>query len=115
MPLKNYTYDARSAHSFGTYFCRTNAFKYSFQPYTIREWNNLDLQLRKENFFEKFRNALLKLGLTTPDLIYEINHILGLKLFNRLSLALSNLNKNRFKHNFKNCVNLLCTFSLAVE
>ena len=37
IPLKNNTYDTRPTHSVGTYFCRTNAFKNSFSPYTIRE------------------------------------------------------------------------------
>ena len=32
IPLKSDTYDTRSTHSVGTYFCRTNAFKYSFSP-----------------------------------------------------------------------------------
>ena len=69
IPLKNNTYETRSTHSFGTYFCRTNAFKYSFSPYTIREWNKLDLQLCNEKYFKKFKNTLLKLGRPTPDLI----------------------------------------------
>ena len=42
IPLKNNTYDTRSIHSVGTYFCRTNVFEYSFFPHTIREWNKLD-------------------------------------------------------------------------
>ena len=69
IPLTNNTYDIRSKHSVGTYFCRTNAFKYFFFPYTIREWNKLDLQLRNANRFKKLRNTLLKLGRPTPDLI----------------------------------------------
>ena len=115
IPLKNNTYDTCSTHSVGTYFCRTNAFKYSFFPYTIWEWNKLDLQLCSKKSFEKFRNTLLKFGRPTPDLIYQINHPLGLKLFTRLRLGLSHLNEHRFKHNFKNCINLLCTCVLEVE
>ena len=115
IPLKNNTYDNRSTHSVGTYFCRTNAFKYSFFPYTIRERDKLDLQLRNEKSFKKFRNILLKLGQPTPDLIYGIHHPLGVKLVTRLRLGLSHLNENRFKHNFKNCINPLCTCSLEVE
>ena len=99
----------------GTYFCRTNAFKYSFFPCIIREWNKLDLQLRNAKSFKKFRNTLLKLDRPTPDLIYRIHHPLGLKLLTRLSLGLSNLNEHRFTHNCKNCINLLCTCSLEVE
>ena len=112
IPIKNNTYDTRSAHSVGTYFCRTNAFKYSFFPYTIREWK---LQLHNEKSFKKFRITLLKLGRPTPDLIYGIHHPLGLKLLTRLRLGLSHLDKHRFKHNFKNCTNPLCTCSLEVE
>ena len=115
IPLKNNTYDTRSTHSVGTYFCRTNAFKYSFFRYAIREWNKLDVQLCNEKSFKKFRNILLKLGRPTPNLIYRIHHPLGLKLLTRLRLGLSHLNEHRFKHNFKNCINPLCTCSLEVE
>ena len=55
IPLKNTTYDTRSVHSDGTYYCRTNSFKYSFCPYTIREWNKLDLQLRNAESFKKIQ------------------------------------------------------------
>ena len=115
IPLKNNTYETRSTHSFGTYFCRRNAFKYSFFPYTIREWNKLGLQLRNEKSFKKFRNILLKLGRPTPDLIYGIHHPLGPKLLTALRLGLSHHNEHRFKHNFKNCINPLCTYDLEVE
>ena len=115
IPLKNNIYDTSSTHSFGTYFCRTNAFKHSFFPYTIREWNKLDLQLRNEKSFKKFRNILLKLGRPAPDLIYGIHHPLGLKLLTGLRLGLSHLNEHRFKHNFKNSINTLCTCFLEVE
>ena len=66
--FKNNTYDTLSTHPVGTYFCRINAFKYSFFIYTIREWNKLDLRLRNEKIFMKFRNTLLKLGRPTPEL-----------------------------------------------
>ena len=68
-PLENNTYGTWSTLSVGTYFCRTNFFRYYFFPYTIREWNKLDLQLRNETSFKKFRNTLLKLGQpNNPDL-----------------------------------------------
>ena len=65
-PFKNNTHDKKptttlSTHSDGTYYCRTNAFKYSFFPYFIREWSKLDLQLRNAESFKKFGNTLLKL------------------------------------------------------
>ena len=68
IPPKNNTYDTRSTHSVGLYFCSANTFKYSFFPYAMRGWNKLDLQLRNEKSFKKFRNTLLKLGRPTPNI-----------------------------------------------
>ena len=89
-----------------------NAFKYSFFPYTIWEWNTLDLELRNAKSSKNLRNTLLKLGRPAPGSIYRIHHPLCLKFLNRLSLALE---EDRFKHNFENCINPLYTCSLEVE
>ena len=80
-------------------------------PWTIPEWNKLDLQLRDAKSFKKFGNNLFKLGRPTPGLIYRIHYPLALKLLTRLRLGFSQFNT----HNFKNCVNLLCTCSLEVQ
>ena len=115
IPLKNNTRDIRSTHSVSTYYCTIHVFKYSFFHYTIWEWNKLDFQPRNAESFKKFRNTLLKLGWPTPDVICEVLHPLYLKLLTRSSLGLSHHNKHRFKHNFENCINPLCTCSLEVE
>ena len=47
--------------------------------------------------------------------VYNIHNPLGLKLLTRLRLGLSHLNDHRFNHNFENCLNPLCTWSLEVE
>ena len=39
----------------------------------------------------------------------------GLKFLTRLLLGLSHLNEHRFRHNFKDCMNPLCSYSLEVE
>ena len=61
MPLKNNTYHTRSTHSVGPYFSRTNTFKYSFFPYTFRELDKLDLQLRNGKFLKNSEILYLKL------------------------------------------------------
>ena len=40
---------------------------------------------------------------------------MGLKLLTRLRLGLSHLNEHRFNHNFKSCINTVCSCSLAIE
>ena len=66
-----------------TYFCRTDAFKYSFFPYSISEWNILDPDLHNAKSYSTFRKLLLKSGRPSPNHIYKIHDPLGLKLLTR--------------------------------
>ena len=42
----------------------------------------------------------------------NIFNLIGLKYLTHLCLELSHLNEHKFKHNFQNCINPLCTCSL---
>ena len=109
-----HSYNTRNSEDVVIYHCRTDTFKYSIFPWTIFEWNKLDLTLR--NFFYKVsRNYLLKMIRPLPNPVYGIHNPLGLRLLIRLRLGLSHLNEHKFNHNFKNCVNPLCTCSLEIE
>ena len=46
---------------------------------------------------------------------YGIHNPTGLKLLTRIRLGLSHLNDQKFNHNFKDCINPLCSGSLSVE
>ena len=56
----------------------------TFFPYTIIEWNKLDLDVRKSKSYATFRNTLLKLGRPIQHAIYSINNPVGLKLLTLL-------------------------------
>ena len=101
-------YNTRNTDQVETYYCRTDIFKNSFFPYTIIEWNKLDLDVRKSKSYAIFRNTLLKLGRPNQNAIYNSNNPIGLKLLTRLRLSLSYLNEHRFNHNFQNSINPLC-------
>ena len=105
-------------HSYNTWnsedHCRTDTFKYSCFPWNIIEWNKLDLTLHK-SFYKMFRNYLLKIIHPSPNLVYDIQNPLGLRLLTRLILGLSHLNEHKFNHTFKNCATPLCTCSLEIE
>ena len=45
IPAGHYCYNTRNLDQVETYYCRTDAFKNSFFPYTIVEWNKLDLDI----------------------------------------------------------------------
>ena len=97
------------------HYCRTDLFKYSFFLYTVVEWNKLDVIVRNAKSFLIFKNLLLKIGRLIQNSIFKIHDPLGIKLLTRLRLGLSHLNKHRFRHNFQDCLNLLCSCSLEVE
>ena len=109
------TYNTQNLDFVKTYFCRTDAFKYSFFPYSISEWNILDPDLHNAKSYSTFRKSLLKSGRPSPNHIYKIHDPLGQKLLTRLILGLSHLNEHRFNHNFERCINPSCSSSLEVE
>ena len=98
-----------------TFYSRTNVFKYSFFSSTILEWNKLDRRMQQSTTMLSFRNALLKIGRSTPKPVYNILDPNSLHLLTRLRLGLSHLNELKFNRNFKECVNPLYSRSLLVE
>ena len=47
--------------------------------------------------------------------IYHIFDPKGLKFLTQLRLGFSHLNEHKFRHNFPNCLNPLCSCSLEIE
>ena len=97
-----------------SYHYRMDSFKNSFFSWTIREWSRLDLDIGK-SVYSGFRQHLHKLIRPKPSATFNVCNFARLRLLTRLRMGLSHLNEHRFKHNFQNCINLLCTCSLEVE
>ena len=112
-PPRDCTYNTHKQDQVETYYCRTDLFKYSFFPYTIVEWNKLDIILRNAKSYLIFRNSLLKIHIPIQNSMFKIHDPLGIKFLTRLRLGLNHLNKHRFRHNFQDC--LLCSCSLGVD
>ena len=92
-----------------------NFFKNSFFPSTINEWNNLDPNLRNAESFSVFKNNILKFIRPTPRSLFNCDNQKGMKFLTRLRLGLSHLREHKFKHNFQNCLNPLCSCGLEIE
>ena len=112
---ESHIYNTRNNENVQTYYCRTDLFKYSFFPYTIVEWNKLDINLQNVKSFQIFRNLLLKIRRPIQNSIFNVHGPVGIKYLTRLRLGLSHLNEHKFRHNFKDCLNPLCSCSLEVE
>ena len=45
IPSESHIYSTRNSENFETYYCRIGQFKYSFFPYSIIQWNKIDINL----------------------------------------------------------------------
>ena len=100
------SYNTRFSENITTYHYRTDTLKNAFFPWTIVEWEKLDLQFLKATY-KVFRNHMLKSIQPLSKPIYNIH--------NPLRLGLSHLNKHRFNHSFERCIKTLCACTLEVE
>jgi len=95
--------------------CRTNFFKNYFFPNAIQEWNNLDPIICNSESLSIFRRRLLSFIRPASKSIFNIHDPMGLKMLTRLRLGLSHLSDYKFRHNFQDCINPLCSCSLEIE
>ena len=96
-------------------FCRTETFRNSFLPQTVREWNKLDTSIFQVTSYSVFRKALLDFIRPTANSTFGTNDVSGLKLLTRLRVGFSHLREHKFKHNFQDTLNPLCPCSLEAE
>ena len=62
-----------------------------------------------------FKSRLLSFIRPNQSNIFNIFAPVDLKLLTRLGLGLSHLNEHKFRHNFQDCLNPLCSCSLEIE
>ena len=97
------------------YHCKTDSFKYAFFRSALKDWFNLNASVRNSKSLTIFKSRLLSFIRPIQSNIYVIFDPIGLKLLTRLCLYCSHLNKHKFRHNFQDCLNLLCFCSLEIE
>ena len=115
IPTNNHSYTLRKLLNIAHYYCRTDTFKNSFFPNVINEWNKLDEKIKGATSFSLFTASLLKIGRPYANSTYTIHNPDGKSLLRRLRLGLSHLNEHKFRHNFADCVNPLCSCSIEPE
>ena len=81
----------------------------------MNEWNKLDPDYRNLDSHEMFRKKLLNFIRPSEKSIFNIYDPQGSKLLNRLRLGFSHLREHKFRHNFADTVNPLCSCALETE
>ena len=96
-------------------FCRTVSFRNFCLLYAIKHWNKLDPEIKNAKTYASFRKMLLNFTRPIGKSTYKIDDPLGIKLLTRLRLGFSHLSKHKFRHNFADSLNPLCSCSLETE
>ena len=100
---------------FKTLRCRAELFRNSFLPFTVNEWNRLDSDIKNGNSYTIFRKKNLAFIRPAGNSMYGIYDPFGVKLINRLRLGFSHLREHKFRHNFADTMNPLCSCTLETE
>ena len=90
IPNTVHSYQTRTMDNVTKYQCRTEAFQSSFFPWTITEWNSLDLQIRNLSY-TAFRKHFIDESRPMPNSVFNIHNPVGIKLLTTLRLGLSHL------------------------
>ena len=83
--------------------------KKAFSPAVITEWKNLDISIRNSSSCHVFKNLTLKFFRFEPNRISSARNFEELKLLTRMSLGLYHLAEHKFRHNFQDCIEPICS------
>ena len=92
-----------------------NFFQNSYFPSSIKEWNRLDIDIRKSDSISIFKKRVLSLIRPLPNKVSNSHNPQGLKLLTRLRLGLIHLRYHKFKYNFLDTINPLCSCGSDIE
>ena len=81
----------------------------------IIEWNKLDPEIQNAPSHNIFKKNILKFIRPTANNIFGCHNLKGIKYLTRLRLGLTHLHEHKFKNNFRDKLNPLCTCGCDVE
>ena len=105
----------RNSDNITPFNVRHHFFNNSFFPSVISEWNKLELEIRRSGSLEIFKKHLLNFIRPNSSNVFNINNPLGLKLLARFRIGFSHFKEHKFKHNFQDSVDPLCSCENDIE
>ena len=109
IPTAREAYMTRHKNSIPLFNVKHDYFKNSFFPSTIIEWNNLDSNIRNSESLAIFKKHILAFIRPAANSTFHCHSPDSLKLITRLRLGLSHLRFHKFKHNFQDTLNPICS------
>ena len=102
-------YNTRNVDYIPCFNTRHNFFRNSFFPSTLIEWNNLDINIRNSESYAIFKKSILRFIRPSEKPIFNCHNSSGIKLITRLRLDFSHLHEHKFRHNFQDTLNPICS------
>ena len=90
-------------------------FKNSYFPSTVIEWNNIYISIRSSESFAHFKKSILQFIRPLPNRTFNCQKPIGIKLITGLKLGLRHPRNHKFKHNFLDCLNPICSCGKGIE
>ena len=81
----------------------------------MNEWNKTDLEIPNSASLKIFKKHLLNLIGPNSNNVININNLLVPKPLTRLRIGFSHLKEHKFKHNFQDSVDSLCSCGNGIE
>ena len=115
-PLHQSQYCFRNQDVIGRIRARTEIFESSFYPNCLREWNQLDPEIRLAPSLSIFKTKLLSIIRPPPaKSVFDIHDPSGLSYLTQLRVVLSKLNFHKSNHNFRDTINPMCPTNDGIE
>ena len=115
IPRKNTSCPTRGSDNIPLLATKHNFFQNSYFPAAIKEWNRLDIDIRKSDSISIFKKRILSFIRTLPNKVWNSHNAQGLKLLTRLRLDLNHLRYHQCKHNVLDTINPLCSCGSDTE
>ena len=90
-------------------------FQNSFSPAVILEWNKIDVNIRHSASCNVFKKVILKFVRPELNQVFNVDSSEWLKFLTIIRLALSHLAGHKFRHNFQDCVNPICSCGQEID
>ena len=100
---------------FPRFFARHDYFENSFFPSAITEWNKLDCFVKNADSFHVLKKHIPDFIRPLPNSIFNIHNPLGIKYLTRLRIEFSHLKEHKFRQNFQDSVDPMCSCGSGTE
>ena len=114
-PQPQSRYSLHKQDAVGRIRMRTEKFQSSFYPHCLSEWNKLDPEIRLLPSIAAFKTTLLSKICPLPKSVFRMRDPTGLAYLTQHRVGLSELNFQKFKHNFRDTTNPMCPTNDGIE